>query len=65
MAIRLDEARIRLLKINDGTNTVKAYVNTVSSYGGLALEGYEKGGYNGIHLGPSKNYLTVMSGDNH
>lgn len=63
MAIRLDEARLRLLKIVDTSNTVKIYPNTVSSYGGLAVEGYTKGGYQGIHLGSSTNYMTVMSGE--
>lgn len=65
MAIRLDEARLRLLKIVDTSNTIKIYPNNITSYGGLVVEGYQNGGYDGIHLGSNVNYMTVMSSDTH
>lgn len=65
MAIRLDEAKLRMLKIVDTSNTIKIYPNNITSYGGLVVEGYKKGGYNGIHLGPDSNYMTIMSDSEH
>lgn len=65
MAIRLDEARLRMLKIVDTSNTIKIYPNNITSYTGLVVEGFQNGGYDGIHLGPNSNYMTVMSNDIH
>lgn len=65
MSVRLDNAKIRLLDIVDSSNTIKIYPNNITSYGGLVAEGYKRGGYNGIHLGPDSNYMTVMSDSEH
>jgi hypothetical protein len=65
MAIKLNETQLRLLKVVGTEGTTKVYSNNITSHGGLAIEGYQKGGYDGIHLGPSANYMTVMSGDVH
>ena len=65
MAIRLDEARLRMLKIVDTSNTIKIYPNNITSYTGLVVEGFQNGGYDGVHLGPNSNYMTVMSAETH
>lgn len=39
--------------------------NTLTTYGGLRVHGNVRGGYEGIHLGTSTSYMTVMSSDVH
>lgn len=40
------------------------YPNNASSYGTWAIQG-SRGGYTGIHLGPNKQYMTIMGGECH
>ena len=41
-------------------NTARLYANDIGSYGTLIVKG-SRGGYNGILLGDTKNYMAVIS----
>ena len=51
--------------LSNNSRSVILGPNEVSSYGNSCLAGTGKGGYYGIHLGDSVNYMTVMSGVTH